>query len=75
MLNVSKHRASSYIITLHGYSFTLDKMSEDKYWRLYNQYDVEVNAFETKRAALEILKSWTLQRTVETSLIREFQYA
>jgi hypothetical protein len=61
-MKVSKFRAGDYIITLHGYSFTLEKMTGDKYWRLYNDKQIQVNDFETKSGAIKLMIEWSTEK-------------
>jgi hypothetical protein len=58
-MKVSKFRAGNYIITLHNHSFSLEKMSEDKYWTLYNASGTEINRCETKSGLIQVMKRWS----------------
>jgi hypothetical protein len=62
-MKISRFRAGEYIITLHGYSFTLEKMSCDKYWRLYNDKQVHVNDFDTKSGAVQMMADWSTEKS------------
>jgi hypothetical protein len=61
-MKVSRFRAGDYIITLHGYSFTLEKTAGDKYWRLYNDKKIQVNDFETKSGAVKLMADWPIEK-------------
>lgn len=66
-MKVSKFRSGNYIITLNNCSFTLEKMSGDKYWTLFNAKGTEINRVETKSGMLELMRNWSEQKTKEES--------
>ncbi len=63
-MKVSRYSKGCYIITLHGHSFTIERLGNaTEYWILYNAKQTEINQFETKSGALELLREWTPERT------------
>lgn len=62
-MKVSRFKTGSYIITLHGHSFTLERLFGDKYWILWNAREVEINRAETKSGLLELMRTWSPEYT------------
>lgn len=68
-MRVKKFRRGDYIVTLHNFSFTLAKLSEEKNWTLYNHSNNEVTQFETKKGAIELMKQWSPEQAKRQATI------
>ena len=66
-MKVTKETAGIYNITLHGYSFKIEKLFGDTNWRVYNDSLTEINCGETKSGMLEVMREWSQERTSEYS--------
>jgi hypothetical protein len=75
MLKSKKLSRGRYEFVLHGHTFTLEKLSGDINWRLYNAKDTEVNCCETKAGLLEALSTWSVETTQEAALQDFCNYA
>ena len=74
-MKISRFRKGCYILTLHGHSFTLEKLSDDRYWTLYNARDTEISRVETKGGMIELMQSWSPEYTATKAAIDFCIYA
>ena len=73
-MKVSRFRTGCYIITLHGHSFTLEKLPDDRNWTLFNARDTEISRVETKSGMLEVMQDWSPEKTAAKSTIEFCTY-
>lgn len=64
-MTVTKINAGRYAISLHGHTFTLEKLYGDRNWRLYNSLETEVCAAETKSGLLQVMRDWSASKAAE----------
>lgn len=71
MLTTKRVSQGRYTVTVHGYTFTIERLYGDRNWRLYNALDTEVNYAETKQGLLTGMAHWSVDHA-KTNAEQEF---
>ncbi len=64
-----------YAVEVHCFMFTLEKLTGDKYWTLYNFNGTEINRCETKSGMLQLMETWSQAKAFENAQLTFCNYA